>query len=97
TADELNRAREYLKGGLVLGTEDTRGVVSWLGRQQALMAIHAAVAEGKFLTGLIYYNPDRAEFVEGMNLCETPLAELEQDVLQPSQEQLDEINARLMR
>ncbi|MCZ6907515.1 MAG: thiamine pyrophosphate-dependent enzyme [Deltaproteobacteria bacterium] len=68
-----------------------------MSRQQALMAIHAAVAEGKFLTGLIYYNPDRAEFVEGMNLCETPLAELGQDVLQPSQEQLDEINARLMR
>jgi 2-oxoglutarate ferredoxin oxidoreductase subunit beta len=66
-------------------------------RQQALMAIHAAVAEGKFLTGLIYYNPDRVEFAEGMNLCETPLAELGQDVLQPSQEQLDEINARLMR
>ncbi|MEE9551227.1 MAG: 2-oxoacid:ferredoxin oxidoreductase subunit beta [Candidatus Binatia bacterium] len=66
-------------------------------RQHALMAIHAAVAEGKFLTGLIYYNPDRAEFIEEMNLCETPLAELGQDVLQPSQEQLDQINARLMK
>lgn len=66
-------------------------------RQQALMAIHAAVAEGKFLTGLIYYDSNRAEFVEEMNLCETPLAELGQDVLQPSQEQLDQINARLMK
>jgi 2-oxoglutarate ferredoxin oxidoreductase subunit beta len=66
-------------------------------RQQALMAIHAAVAEGKFLTGLIYYDSNRAEFAEEMNLCETPLAELGQDVLQPSQEQLDQINARLMK
>ncbi len=66
-------------------------------KQQSLMALHAAVAEGKFMTGLIYYNPDRAEFAEGMNLCETPLSELGQDVLQPSQEQLDQINAHMMK
>ncbi|MFQ5903217.1 MAG: 2-oxoacid:ferredoxin oxidoreductase subunit beta [Candidatus Binatia bacterium] len=66
-------------------------------RMQALAAIHAAVAEGKFLTGLIYYNPDRPEFAEEMNLCETPLAELGQDVLQPPPELLEEINTELMK
>ena len=66
-------------------------------KQQSLMALHAAVAEGKFMTGLIYYDSDRAEFAEGMNLCETPLSELGQDVLQPSQEQLDQINAQMMK
>jgi 2-oxoglutarate ferredoxin oxidoreductase subunit beta len=66
-------------------------------KQQSLMALHAAVAEGKFMTGLIYYDPDRAEFAEGMSLCEAPLSELGQDVLQPSQEQLDQINAQMMK
>ncbi len=45
TSDELNRAREYLKGRLVLGTEDTRGVVSWVGRQEALVGRVVTVAE----------------------------------------------------
>ena len=45
TADELTRSREYLKGRLVLGTEDTGGVVSWIGRQEALMGRILTVAE----------------------------------------------------
>ena len=45
TSDELDRAREYLKGRLVLGTEDTRGVVSWVGRQEALVGRVVTVAE----------------------------------------------------
>ena len=35
-ADELERAREFVRGRLILGTEDTRGVLSWIGRQTAL-------------------------------------------------------------
>jgi 2-oxoglutarate ferredoxin oxidoreductase subunit beta len=66
-------------------------------RMQALQTIHAAVAEGKFLTGLIYYDPNRLEFAEELNLCETPLAELGQDILQPPAELLDKINADFMK
>lgn len=66
-------------------------------KSEALRAIHAAVAEGKFLTGLIYYDPDRPDFAEQTNLCETPLAELGQDVLQPPPELLDQINGELMK
>ena len=66
-------------------------------RMQALQTIHAAVAEGKFLTGLIYYDPNRLEFAEELNLCETPLAELGQDLLQPPAELLDKINADFMK
>jgi len=66
-------------------------------RMQALQTIHAAVAEGKFLTGLIYYDPNRVEFAEELNLYETPLAELGQNVLQPPPEALDRINAELMK
>lgn len=66
-------------------------------RMQAITALHAAVAERKFLTGLIYLDEDRADFTEDLNLCETPLAYLEQSDLQPSLEQLDQINAELMK
>ena len=66
-------------------------------KMQALTAIHAAVAEGKFLTGLIYCDPDRPDFAEEMNLGETPLAELGQDLLQPPPELLDQINAEMMK
>ena len=66
-------------------------------KTNALTAIRGSVAEGKFLTGLIYYDPDSPDFVEEMNLCETPLADLSQDELQPSPDLLDEINAELMK
>ena len=66
-------------------------------RMQALQAIHAAVAEGKFLTGLIYYDPNRADFADELDLCETPLAELGQDLLQPPAELLEKINAEFMK
>ncbi|HIM61424.1 MAG: peptidase M16 [Dehalococcoidia bacterium] len=33
---ELNKAREYTKGGLLLRMEDTRAVASWLGAQELL-------------------------------------------------------------
>jgi len=66
-------------------------------KMQAVAAIHAAVAEGRFLTGLIYYDPTRSEFIEDLNLCETPLAELGQDMLQPRAELLDQINAEFMK
>ena len=42
-------------------------------KAQAIQAIHGAIAEGKFLTGLIYYNPNRKEFAEELNLCDIPL------------------------
>lgn len=66
-------------------------------RMQALTLLSGAVAEGKFLTGLIYLDEERAEFIEDLNLCKTPLAYLGQDLLQPSLEQLEEINAELRK
>ncbi|MBF6591935.1 MAG: insulinase family protein [Ktedonobacterales bacterium] len=37
SAEELTRAREYTKGRLALGLEDTFSVASWLGGQEALL------------------------------------------------------------
>jgi 2-oxoglutarate ferredoxin oxidoreductase subunit beta len=66
-------------------------------KAQAIQAIHASIAEGKFLTGLIYYNPNRKEFAEELNLCDIPLSELTQDDLQPALEALEAINADMMK
>lgn len=66
-------------------------------KSHAISAIHGAIAEGKFLTGLVYYNPKRIEFAEELDLCDTPLAELTQEDLQPPIELLDGINAALMK
>ncbi|MGH7816635.1 MAG: thiamine pyrophosphate-dependent enzyme, partial [Candidatus Binatia bacterium] len=66
-------------------------------KMQAITAIHASVAEGKFLTGLIYYNPNRKEFAEELNLCDIPLSELGQADLQPPLEALEKINADMMK
>src|SRR5438034_957750 len=66
-------------------------------KMQAISAIHAAIAEGKFLTGLIYYNPNRKEFAEELDLCDTALSELTQQDLQPTLEQLEELNANFMK
>jgi len=49
------------------------------------------------LTGLTYYNPNRKEFAEELDLCDTPLSDLTQDDLQPSLEQLEQINANFMK
>jgi len=63
----------------------------------AVQAIHASIAEGKFLTGLIYYNPNRKEFAEELNLSDIPLSELGQADLQPPLEALERINADMMK
>jgi 2-oxoglutarate ferredoxin oxidoreductase subunit beta len=66
-------------------------------KAQAIQAIHGAIAEGKFLTGLIYYNPIRKEFAEELNLCDIPLSELTQEYLQPPLDALERINADMMK
>ena len=66
-------------------------------RMQALEVIHAAIAEGKFVTGLLYYEPNRADFATTLNLTDMPLAYLDQGVLQPREELLEEINAEFMK
>lgn len=37
SADELTKAKEYTKGRLVLGLEDTRGIAQWYGGQELLL------------------------------------------------------------
>ena len=66
-------------------------------RMQALIELQLSIRKGKFLTGLIYFDPDREDFATELKLCGTPLSQLGQDRLQPSQESLDQINREMMK
>lgn len=61
----------------------------------AMQRLHRATEEGSLLTGIVHLQPEKKNFVEMLNLVETPLAQLDQDVTRPSVEVLDQIMAEL--
>ena len=58
---------------------------------KALERLYHAEANLEFITGLIYYNPDREPLDEERNLVETPLAHLTDEEIRPSKEVLAEL------
>ena len=48
---------------------------------------------GQFLTGLFYFDQDKANLVDQQNIVETPLAHLSPEELRPSADQLSSIMA----
>ena len=63
----------------------------------ALCTLQTAILEGKFLTGLVYFDDSRKDFSEELNLGATPLNQLNLEALKLSQDALNEINQRLMK
>ena len=57
----------------------------------ALAALHAAESENKHVTGLLYFNPEKLALSEEMNLVDSPLYELDESELRPSEESLKEV------
>lgn len=57
----------------------------------ALQLLHEAQKRGELITGLIYYEPGRKDFIELINLVDEPLATLPLDMVRPPREALDEI------
>lgn len=57
-------------------------------RHRAVDRLMRAEESGEFLTGLLYYNPDRKGLSEVMGLGETPIAAQSPEVLRPSAEAL---------
>jgi len=51
---------------------------------------------GEFLTGLIYINEEKPDFISQLNVVETPLSLLSQESVQPSEADLQKIMAELM-
>ncbi len=62
----------------------------------ALHRLQWAQQNQEFITGLVYYNPNRPNLAEVSKLVETPLAQLPEATLRPAKEKLDEIMAGLM-
>ncbi len=60
-------------------------------KAQALQSIRKANESGEFLTGLLYYDGEKKDFIEEINLIDEPLATLPQEKVRPRREMLEEI------
>ncbi|HEY9680705.1 MAG TPA: 2-oxoacid:ferredoxin oxidoreductase subunit beta [Oculatellaceae cyanobacterium] len=65
-------------------------------RMTAVQTILKAAEERQFLTGLLYIDENKPDFVSMLRVVDEPLASLQQDRLRPSKEALDKIMAELM-
>jgi 2-oxoglutarate ferredoxin oxidoreductase subunit beta len=60
-------------------------------RLRAVCAIHGAADAGEVLTGILYLDPDRENFLEQINVVPEPLATLPESTVRPSREALEQI------
>jgi len=60
-------------------------------RIQALKRLAEAREKNEVLTGLFYLNPEAPNFIDMLNLGESPLSALRQEMVRPSKKVLDEI------
>jgi 2-oxoglutarate ferredoxin oxidoreductase subunit beta len=60
-------------------------------RHQALQLLLDAQIQQQFLTGLIYVNPEKENFLDLLEIVEEPLAHLPPERIRPSKETLEEI------
>jgi 2-oxoglutarate ferredoxin oxidoreductase subunit beta len=65
-------------------------------KTEALNLLRRCYDSGEFLTGLIYVNEEKPDFLSQLNMVDEPLATLPQERVQPSPEDLKEIMAELM-
>ena len=61
----------------------------------ALGALHKADAERKHVMGLLYFDGDKPSLEADLDLHETPIVEMGEDILRPSPEQLDKVISAL--
>ncbi|MEE9264353.1 MAG: 2-oxoacid:ferredoxin oxidoreductase subunit beta [Vicinamibacteria bacterium] len=59
--------------------------------RRALDLLRGAMENQQFITGLIFVDPDRENFLDRLNLVDEPLAHLPQERLRPPEEVLDEV------
>jgi len=62
----------------------------------ALSALHAADAESKHVTGLLYFDGTKPSLIEDLELVETALIDVPDSELRPSREILDKLNAAFL-
>ena len=61
----------------------------------ALGALHKADAERKHVMGLLYFDGEKPSLEADLDLHETPIVEMGEDILRPSPEQLDKVISAL--
>ena len=61
----------------------------------ALGALHKADAERKHVMGLLYFDGEKPSLDADLDLHETPIVEMGEDILRPSPEQLDKVISAL--
>jgi len=64
-------------------------------RVHALEVLHESNMKGEFVTGVIYIEPDREDFLALLDLPDQPLATFTQEQTRPSKDVLDEVMASL--
>ncbi|HUI81210.1 MAG TPA: 2-oxoacid:ferredoxin oxidoreductase subunit beta [Bryobacteraceae bacterium] len=64
-------------------------------RLAALAALEEAEAKGEVLTGVLYVNTTKPNFIDVLNLVDQPLATLPENIVRPSHAALDEIMEEL--
>ena len=64
-------------------------------RLEAIRRLEVARQKNEFITGLVYFNPDRPSMAEVSNLGDTPLSELPEEKLRPSREALAAVMAEM--
>ncbi len=65
-------------------------------REAAMVRLDRADRNHEFITGLIYFNPDRPGLAEVSNIGDVPLAQLPDEKLRPSREKLAQLLNRYM-
>ena len=64
---------------------------------EALSALHKADANKKHVTGILYFDGEKPSLDVDLDLHDTPLVEMGEDLLRPSAEQLEEVISLLRR
>jgi len=65
-------------------------------KSEALNSLRKSQELNEFLTGLIYINEEKPDFLTLLNMIDAPLATLPQERTQPSEDALREIMSDLM-
>ena len=62
----------------------------------ALTALHEAETEAKHVTGLLYFDNTKASLIEDLGLVDTPLIDVPDSELRPSEDMLNKINSAFL-
>ena len=62
----------------------------------ALTALHQAETEKKHVTGLLYFDSSKPSLAEDLGLVSTPLLDVDESDLRPSEEMLKQMNLEFL-